>query len=90
MVVGAVARVLRDLIAFANNKEGGPGRGLPPWREDKLRAHLKRAGEPRLRRWLVELADLDWATRTGAVDGHDGLDLLLARMATELVARRQS
>ncbi|MGB6770586.1 MAG: hypothetical protein WBF51_01085 [Candidatus Dormiibacterota bacterium] len=88
MVVGAVARVLRDLIAFANNKEGAAGRGLPPWREDKLRAHLKRAGEPRLRRWLVELADLDWATRTGGVDGHDGLDLLLARMATELAAGR--
>ncbi|MFZ0169560.1 MAG: hypothetical protein WAL64_09110 [Candidatus Dormiibacterota bacterium] len=89
MVVGAVARVLRDLIAFANSKEGGAGRGLPPWREDKLRAHLKRAGEPRLRRWLVELADLDWATRTGGVDGHDGLDLLLARMASELAAGRQ-
>ncbi|MFZ0995423.1 MAG: DNA polymerase III subunit delta [Candidatus Dormiibacterota bacterium] len=89
MVVGAVARVLRDLIAFANVKQGGAGSSLPPWREDKLRAHLKRAGEPRLRRWLVELADLDWATRTGAVDGRDGLDLQMARMATELSARPQ-
>jgi DNA polymerase-3 subunit delta len=89
MVVGAVARVLRDLIAFANTRPGGSGPSLPPWREDKLRAHLKRAGEPRLRRWLVELADLDWATRTGAVDGREGLDLLLARMATELIARPQ-
>jgi DNA polymerase-3 subunit delta len=90
VVVGAVARVLRDLIAFANSKDGGAGRGLPPWREDKLRAHLKRAGEPRLRRWLIDLADLDWATRTGAVDGRDGLDLLLARMATELAPGPQS
>lgn len=89
MVVGAVARVLRDLITFANGKQSGSGAGLPPWREDKLRAHLKRAGEPRLRRWLVELADLDWATRTGTVDGRDGLDLLLARMAAELSARPQ-
>jgi DNA polymerase-3 subunit delta len=85
MVVGAIARVLRDLIAFAHSKQGGSG--LPPWREGKLRAHLRRVGEPRLRRWLVELADLDWATRTGTVDGRDGLDLLLARMATELSAR---
>jgi DNA polymerase-3 subunit delta len=87
MVVGAVARVLRDLIVFANATGGEGGRGLPPWREDKLRAHLKRAGEPRLRRWLVELADLDWATRTGAVDAHEGLELQLARMATELSVR---
>jgi DNA polymerase-3 subunit delta len=80
VVVGALARAFRDLVSFAEQ----PGAGLPPWKEDKLRSHLKRAGETRLRRWLVELADLDWATRTGAVDGQEGLELLLAGMASEL------
>ncbi len=88
VVVGALARVVRDLISFANEKDRG--RNLPPWKEEKLRAHLKRAGEPRLRRWLVQLADLDWSTRTGAVDGQEGLELLLARMATELRGRSPS
>ncbi|MGH7691455.1 MAG: DNA polymerase III subunit delta [Candidatus Dormibacteria bacterium] len=80
VVVGALARVFRDLISFAD----GRGSALPDWRQEKLRAHLRRAGEPRLRRWLVELADLDWSTRTGAIDGQEGLDLLLAGMATQL------
>ncbi|HVC39136.1 MAG TPA: hypothetical protein VNH20_04055 [Candidatus Dormibacteraeota bacterium] len=82
-VVGALARVVRELLAFAD----GQGPRHPPWREEKLRAHQRRAGEPRLRRWLVELADLDWSTRTGSVDGQEGLELLLARMASELRAR---
>ncbi|HUY55533.1 MAG TPA: hypothetical protein VMV23_10280 [Candidatus Nanopelagicaceae bacterium] len=83
VVVGALARVVRELILFANDRS----QSLPPWKEEKLSAHLKRAGEPRLRRWLVDLADLDWSTRTGSVDGQDGLELLLARMATELSGR---
>jgi DNA polymerase-3 subunit delta len=84
VVVGALARAFRDLIAFADQ----PAANLPPWREEKLQSHLQRAGAPRLRRWLVELADLDWATRTGAVDGQDGLELLLAGMASELSQRQ--
>ncbi|MGA7173110.1 MAG: hypothetical protein WBR23_01215 [Candidatus Dormiibacterota bacterium] len=80
VVVGALARVVRELITFAGDRS----QSLPPWKEEKLTAHLKRAGEPRLRRWLVALADLDWSTRTGSVDGQDGLELLLAQMATEL------
>jgi DNA polymerase III delta subunit len=80
VVVGALARVVRELLSFANDRS----QSLPPWKAEKLNAHLKRAGEPRLRRWLVELADLDWSTRTGAVDGQDGLEFLLAQMATEL------
>ncbi|MGC1184461.1 MAG: hypothetical protein WBA31_04820 [Candidatus Dormiibacterota bacterium] len=84
VLVGALARAFRDLISFAEQ----PGANLPPWKADRLRSHLKRAGEPRLRRWLIELADLDWATRTGAVDGQEGLELLLAGMATELSSQR--
>ncbi|MGC2190947.1 MAG: hypothetical protein WA751_01260 [Candidatus Dormiibacterota bacterium] len=83
VVVGALARVVRELVSFANDRP----QTLPPWKEEKLRAHLKRAGEPRLRRWLVQLADLDWSTRTGSVDGQEGLELLLAGMATELSGR---
>lgn len=84
LVVGAVARVVRELISFADDQ----GPSLAPWKEEKLRQHLKLAGEPRLRRWLVQLADLDWSTRIGLVDGQAGLELLLARMATELSSRR--
>ena len=83
-LVGTLARAFRDLISFAEQ----PGASLPPWKADRLRGHLKRVGEPRLRRWLIDLADLDWATRTGAVDGQEGLELLLARMATELSSQR--
>ncbi|MGH7642746.1 MAG: DNA polymerase III subunit delta [Candidatus Dormibacteria bacterium] len=85
-VVGALAAVVRELIAF------GDGRGprMPPWKDEKLRLHLSRAGEPRLRRWLVQLADLDWSTRTGAVDGQEGLELLLAGMAAELRSQTTS
>jgi len=86
VVVGALARVVRDLISFADDR----GTSLPSWKAEKLRTHLTRAGEPRLRRWLVQLADLDWSTRTGAVDGQEGLELLLARMATELSGRPSS
>ncbi|HEY6537744.1 MAG TPA: hypothetical protein VI138_01735 [Candidatus Dormibacteraeota bacterium] len=82
-VVGALARVLRDLITLAEHG----GASLPPWKEERMRSQLARAGAPRLRRWLVELADLDWSTRTGAVDGQEGLELLLASMASELSAR---
>lgn len=86
VVVGALARVVRELISFADDRQ----QSLPPWKEEKLQAHLRRAGEPRLRRWLVRLADLDWSTRTGAVDGQEGLELLLAGMATELGAGARS
>lgn len=83
-VVGALARVLRDLISFADPGDRERWRSQVPWREEKMRSHLERAGEARLRRWLVQLAELDWATRTGAVDAQEGLELVLARMASEL------
>jgi DNA polymerase III delta subunit len=83
VVVGAVARAIRELLSFATDRR----QSLPPWKEEKLNSHLKRAGQPRLRRWLVQLADLDWSTRTGAIDGQEGLELLLAQMASELRVR---
>ena len=84
MVVGALARVFRDLISLADPQDSDRWRDLAPWREQRLRSHLERSGEPRLRRWLVQLAELDWLTRTGATDPQDGLELLLAGMAAEI------
>lgn len=83
MVVGALARVVRDLLSFTDDGS----QSLATWRAEKMAAHRRRAGEPRLRRWLVQLADLDWSTRIGSIDGQEGLELLLAQMATELRAR---
>lgn len=87
LVVGALARVLRDLLSYSDPRDRDRWRKAAPWKEDKLRAHLKRAGEPRLERWLVQLADLDWSIRTGALDAQEGLELQLAKMATELGSR---
>jgi DNA polymerase-3 subunit delta len=84
MVVGALARVFRELISFADPRDCDRWRDLAPWSEQRLRSHLERSGEPRLRRWLVQLAQLDWSTRTGAIDAQEGLDLLLAGMAAEI------
>lgn len=89
-VVGALARALRDLVSYADGGDRDRWRKLAPWKEDKLRAHLRRAGDPRLRRWLVQLADLDWSIRTGALDAQAGLELQLAKMATELRYRPAS
>ena len=80
LVVGALARALRDLISLA---AGEPG-AMPPWKAERMGRQLRRAGEPRLRRWLISLADLDWQTRAGLVEAADGLETLLAGMAAEL------
>ena len=82
LVVGALARVLRDLISFSDPGDRSAWDATPSWRARKLSAQSARAGANRLRRWLVDLAELDWLTRTGQVDGREGLDLLVARMAS--------
>ncbi len=84
LVVGALARVLRDLIALADPEQAPSD--LPGWRQEKLQNQLHRAGPARLRRWLVQLADLDWAARTGAIELSEGLAAVLAGMATELAS----
>jgi DNA polymerase III delta subunit len=86
LVVGALARVLRDLISYSDPEDRSAWESTPGWKARQLSAQSARAGAVRLRRWLVDLADLDWLTRTGQVDARDGLDLLLARMALELRA----
>jgi DNA polymerase III delta subunit len=83
MVIGALARALRDLIAMA---DGGSG-ALAPWKAERMSRQLRRAGSPRLRRWLVALADLDWEIRVGRLDAIQGLETLLAHMAAELSPR---
>ncbi len=84
VVVGALARVLRDLISYSDPGDRSAWDATPSWRARRLSAQSARAGATRLHRWLVDLAELDWLTRTGQVDGRDGLDLLLAGMAWEL------
>lgn len=84
VLVGTVARVLRDLIAYSDPDQRPALENTPAWRLRKLAAQSSRAGASRLRRWLVELSELDWLTRTGQVDGREGVDLLLARMAFEV------
>lgn len=86
MLVGALARVLRDLIAYSD-PGAPPSSDLPSWREDKLRAHLRRSRPERLQTWLVELADLDWRSRTGELDLDEGLEFLLGLIAAELSPR---
>ncbi len=84
MVVGSLARTLRDLIAYSDSRANPPVKAVPPWLQERLARQLKQVGRERARRWLVELADLDWATRTGLVDAASGLDALLARIAVEI------
>lgn len=85
VVIGALARVLRDLIARADPAFAGGG--VQEWKVERMERQLARAGESRLRDWLVRLGDLDWRIRTGEVDGAEGLELLLAEMALELSRR---
>lgn len=82
VVIGALARVLRDLLARAE-PSGSPS-GRPDWRTERLDRHLARAGERRVRDWLVRLSDLDWGIRTGDLDAREGLELLLAEIASEI------
>ncbi|MGH7641248.1 MAG: DNA polymerase III subunit delta [Candidatus Dormibacteria bacterium] len=84
VVIAFMARVLRDLITFA---EGGSA-SIPDWRRQRLERQLQRAGASRLRHWLVQLSDLDWSTRTGAVDPGEGLEVLLAGFCRELLRGR--
>jgi DNA polymerase III delta subunit len=86
VVVGALARMLRDLVSFGDLGEAARWSSVPPWRRERLSSHLSRAGRARLARWLVALSQLDWETRTGRVDAAEGLEALLARMASEMVA----
>ncbi len=83
LVIGALARALRDLIAMA---DGGSG-AIPSWKAERMSRQLRRAGAPRLQRWLVALADLDWEIRVGRLDAVQGLEALLAHMAAELSPR---
>ena len=83
LVIGALARALRDLISMA---DGGLG-ALPSWKAERMSRQLRRAGAPRLRRWLVALADLDWEIRVGRLDAIQGLETLLAHMVAELSPR---
>ncbi len=80
MVIGALARVLRDLLSLA----AGAQLGLPDWRRERLGRQLDRAGHDRVFRWLVGLADLDWAIRVGAVGAEEGLEAMVARMCLEI------
>ncbi|HUY54620.1 MAG TPA: hypothetical protein VMV23_05630 [Candidatus Nanopelagicaceae bacterium] len=83
MVVGALARTLRDLIVYSDPQANPPAKPVPPWLQERLARQLKQVGRERARRWLVELADLDWATRAGLVDASSGLEAILARIAVE-------
>jgi DNA polymerase III delta subunit len=83
LVIGALARALRDLISMA---DGGAG-AAPAWKAERMSRQLRRAGTPRLQRWLVALADLDWEIRVGRLDAVQGLETLVARMAAELSPR---
>ena len=89
VVVGALARTLRDLIDYSDPQAGDRWKAAPAWRQDRLSRQLSRAGSDRVRRWLVALADLDWETRAGLVDASDGLETLLARMAVEIQESRR-
>ncbi|MGC8474017.1 MAG: DNA polymerase III subunit delta, partial [Candidatus Dormibacteria bacterium] len=80
LVVGALARALRDLISMADVGMGA----VPSWKAERMSRQLRRAGAPRLQRWLVALADLDWEIRVGRLDAVQGLETLLAHMAGEL------
>jgi DNA polymerase-3 subunit delta len=86
VVVGALARMLRDLVSFADPGEAARWSSVPPRRRERLSGHLSRAGRVRLARWLVALSQLDWETRTGRVDAAEGLEALVARMASEVAA----
>ncbi|MHB8331147.1 MAG: DNA polymerase III subunit delta, partial [Candidatus Dormibacteria bacterium] len=89
-VVGALARTLRELIDYSDPQAGDHRKAIPAWRQERLSRQLSRAGRERIQRWLVALADLDWETRTGAVDAGEGLETLLARMAVEIQESRRA
>ncbi len=89
-VVGALARTLRDLIDYSDPQPGDHRKATPAWLQERLSRQLSRAGRERIQRWLIALADLDWETRTGAVDASEGLETLLARMAVELQESRRA
>ncbi len=88
LVLGAMARALRDLISFADPKDAGRWRSAPSWKAERLARQLGRVGEQRVREWLVRLADLDWRIRSGAVDATEGLETLLAGLAGQVAALR--
>ncbi len=88
VVVGALARVLRDLISYLDPKERATWDSAPSWRVRKMATQAARAGASRLQGWLVDLAELDWLTRTGQVDARDGLEVVLARIAWDLAGPR--
>lgn len=87
-VVGLLASQFRTLIAFAEPGQGALPPGLPDWKRKLMQEQLAQAGAARLRRWLVELADLDAEVRSGDTEEMPGLDALLARFASELSASR--
>ncbi|HVD02962.1 MAG TPA: DNA polymerase III subunit delta [Candidatus Dormibacteraeota bacterium] len=87
LIMGALARVLRDLVSFSDPAEKESWRSATSWRLERLGAQLSRAGATRLRRWLIELSELDWRVRAGLVDDRQGLETLIASMATELQAQ---
>jgi DNA polymerase III delta subunit len=88
VVVGALARTLRELISFGDPLEAARSNAVPTWRQERLSGHLARAGGGSAAIWLVALAELDWRTRTGQVDAAEGLEALLARMASEVAQTR--
>jgi len=90
LIVGTVARLLRDLIAYSDPAGRGALETLPSWRLERLSAQSRRAGALRLRVWLAELAELDWKTKTGQVDARAGLEVFLGSMAWELAHEGRS
>ena len=83
-VIGAVARVCRDLLALSDPDLTTQSAGMPQWRREKLSRHLARVGKDLLQEWLVNLADLDLATRAGDVEPVPGLDAVISRMAADV------
>ncbi len=90
VIVGALARVFRDLIAYSDPGGRQSVESLPSWRLERLAAQSSKAGAVRLRAWLSDLAELDWKTKTGQVDGRAGLEVFLASIAWELCAQGRS
>lgn len=89
LVIGAVARALRELLSFADPAESARWRSAPTWKLERLGRHLGRVGEARLRAWLLQVADLDWKIRTGSVDAGEGLEAMVAALAGQVLSLRR-
>lgn len=86
LVVGALARLVRDLLSYADPGADENPPAAPSWVIERLRRQLARVGSEQLVGWLVALSDLDWRVRCGSVDAREGLEVLLAVMANDVAA----